>query len=308
MNYEAKKKKFVNFLALIGTVALLNKSFKSFIWIKKYFFTIEKNFLKEYGNGWILITGASEGLGKSYAKELYKNGYNIIIVSRNELKIKSTIEEIKYETENNMTGFTNKIEYFQFDFGENFTKESKELLEKKLKYYEINILINNVGTAYLNYLEQLTDEEIQKIININIVNTTFLNKIIINQMKKRRKKSLVVFVGSDLVNFNPPFLQVYNSSKSYLKGLSESLEKENENIIDFTYLAPGPIETNLNPRKHFFKVKADDYAQKSIKQFGNYNFSYGHFFHAIKNAIFNQNLVKYYITNKLLKQEFKPKK
>jgi len=308
MNYEIENKKFLNFLALIGTITLFSKSFKSFIWIKKYFFTVKKNFLKEYGDGWILITGASEGLGKSYAKELFKNGYNIVIVSRNELKIKSTIEEIENENENNMNGFTNKIEYFQYDFSENFSKENKDLLIKKLKNYDINILINNVGTVNLNYLNQLTDDEIKRMININIVNTTFLTKLIIDQMKKRRKKSLIVFVGSDLVNFNPPYLQIYNSTKCYLRGLSESLEKENENIIDFTYLAPGPIETNLNPRNHFFKVKADDYAKKSIKQFGNYNFSYGHYIHAIKNAIFNQNLLKYYVTNKILKQEFKPKK
>jgi short-subunit dehydrogenase len=312
MNFEFKHKKVINCLALIGGLACLIKANNISAWLKQYFFTYEKNLLREYGSGYTVITGATDGLGKSYAKEFYKKGFNLILISRNEEKLKSTIIEFKSlnlnsNNNNNISNNQSKIEYITYDFSEDYTSEKLNFLRNKLDKFEVNILINNVGTANLNYFEKISDCETQKIINTNLNSANFLTKILIDQMKQRQNKSLVVFIGSDLVNFQPPFLQLYNATKSFLFSLSESLRKENKGKIDFTYIAPGQLQTKINPRKSFLKIDTDSYAKESIKQFGQYAFSHGHYLHAVKNAVFMNKFVYYFYTEKSLKDEFTPK-
>jgi len=304
MNYEKKYFNgfFINTLAFIGSFYSLNKSLKGAYSIKKYFFSIKKDLIREYGYGWTVITGGTDGLGKSYAKEMYKKGCNIILISRDTQKLIKTKEELTKNVLNN----NNKIEYITFDFDEDYSQVKIDFLRQSLEIFDINILINNVGTATINHFEKLSNNDIKKTINLNIFSATFLTQIILEKMKKRENKSLVVFVGTDLVFYNPPYLQIYSATKSYLENLSKCLEKEFKNI-EFTYIAPGPIETNLNPRKNFFKVKSDDFAKSSIEHFGTYSFSYGHYIHGIKNAIFRNKIINYLYTEKDMKEEFKPK-
>lgn len=55
-----------------------------------------KNFIKRYGPGsWAFVTGASDGIGKVFCKELAKMGFNIVLVARNKKKLEEAAEDIK---------------------------------------------------------------------------------------------------------------------------------------------------------------------------------------------------------------------
>lgn len=293
-------------LTIVGGLFLFKKSLNATFLIKKYFLTRRKNFHKAYGKGWTLITGGSEGLGKSYAKEFYKRGHNVLIISRSEEKLKYTKSEIENSYTSYNNHFNNKVEYLVYDFSKEYSAENISSLNEQLKEYEFNILINNVGTVSLDHIDKISDENIKNIININLMSNLILTKYIMQKMKNRKDKSLIVSIGSDLIHFNPPFLQIYNATKSFMHSLSKSLEKETDKI-DYTHILPGPLETSLNPRKIMFKVEADDYANSSINHFGNYSESYGHYKHLIKNLILGNPFVFYLYTENSLKKEFKPK-
>lgn len=297
---QSKLTNFTKFLTVIGSLIIIKKTINLTFWIKKYLLFKEKNFIKDYGNGWTLITGASNGLGKSYAKKFYSRGNNLLLIARNEDDLKSTIEESR---KNNAQ--KNHIEYIVYDFSEDYTQENLEYLQNNLEKYEINILINNIGKANLNYFDKFSDEEIYDSVNLNVFSSIFLTKIVLKKMKKRRLRSLIVFIGSDLIEYSPPFLQIYTACKNFNFSFAKSLPKET-NKVDFTYVNPGPLQTNSNKRESFFKINSDEFAEKSINHFGEYENTYGHYLFALKNLIFGNDLVRKLYTDKSMKKEFNP--
>ena len=61
----------------------------------------KKNFIKRYGEGsWVLVTGASDGIGKEFCLEFARQGFNIVIVGRNIEKCQQVKEEIFLQNSN----------------------------------------------------------------------------------------------------------------------------------------------------------------------------------------------------------------
>lgn len=288
---------FYDAFALIGFIYTFKKTFNFSKLIKMYFLTKPKNFNSEYGsNCWVLITGSSQGIGKSFAKAFARENCNLILTSRNPATLQIVKDEIK------SINPKVKVEYFLFDFSkinENYINELETILDK----YEINIFINNVGISKFGNIESLSNENIMSMINTNLVSSTILSKILINKMKKRKNKSLIVTSGSDLTLYKPPYTQVYSGTKDYLKTFMSCVSQENENI-DFTYLNIGPVYTPTNYKKIPFKMDSDEYVSKAMTQIGNYETSHGHYLHALKYKIFGSNLMMSLYTRNNLKEEF----
>jgi len=87
----------MNLFALLGTTVFLYYLLKlaDFVW---FYFLRPSGGYKKYQRGpqsYAVITGATGGIGKSLAKNLYRKGFNVIIHGRNEKKLQATVEEIK---------------------------------------------------------------------------------------------------------------------------------------------------------------------------------------------------------------------
>uniref|UniRef100_A0A1B0G2J0 Uncharacterized protein n=1 Tax=Glossina morsitans morsitans TaxID=37546 RepID=A0A1B0G2J0_GLOMM len=93
---------FVYVIGLLVTVSYLYASFKSLISILKavlepYFQPeLPQNLIDKFGK-WAVITGATDGIGKEYAKELAKQGLNVVLISRTEEKLVAVTAEIGNE-------------------------------------------------------------------------------------------------------------------------------------------------------------------------------------------------------------------
>jgi short-subunit dehydrogenase len=281
---------------LFLSIFLLYKSIKMISLFKQYFLTKPKNFPVVYGKKWVMITGSSQGIGLSFAKKFASLNFNILVTGRNESNLKLVQSEL-YKINSNCI-----VEYLISDHSKS---EFPEELKSKLSKYEIAILVNNVGVFHSNYFHKMPIKDVQEIINTNILNTSLLTHVILEKMMKRQQKSLIVCCGSDLSLYNPPYSQVYNASKSYLKTLMLSLAKENEKV-DFTYLEIGPVYTPNRMNKIPFKINSDDFVDKSMSQIGNYNYSHGHYLHALKYLIFGNNLIYNLYTKKNFEKEFRP--
>uniref|UniRef100_A0AC34R990 Uncharacterized protein n=1 Tax=Panagrolaimus sp. JU765 TaxID=591449 RepID=A0AC34R990_9BILA len=94
------------------------------------------------GTNWAIITGSTDGIGKVYALELAKQGFDIILISRT----KSRLEATKNEIIENYPKI--KVEMIVFDFCQDDVKVYNSQLFDKLKKFDIGILVNNVGMAY----------------------------------------------------------------------------------------------------------------------------------------------------------------
>ena len=133
----------MNFFALLGTTVFLYYllKFADFIW---FYFLRPSGGCKKYRRGpqsYAVITGPTDGIGKSLAKNLYRKGFNVIIHGRNEKKPKATAEEIKALREDGT------VESFIADA----ISASVDYASVVKQFDDLNItlLINNVGGTYL---------------------------------------------------------------------------------------------------------------------------------------------------------------
>ena len=229
------------------------------------------DFKKKYGDGYVIITGGSSGIGFSFAKQFIKLNFKILLISSNQQKL------IKAKQELEKINSTQKVQILAFNLNQPFDDKTIEEFDKKiteiLSGEEISILINNAGVITRKYLCDVSDEQIRSMIYVNSISVTFLTKIILQKMLKRKSNSLIVGSGSIMGQLRFPTRSVYASTKSYLEGLYESLQREYGDKVDFTYLEIGAVKTELNTLNMKFKIDCDVFCEKSMKMLGRYNFT-----------------------------------
>ncbi|XP_073479825.1 17-beta-hydroxysteroid dehydrogenase type 3-like [Aquarana catesbeiana] len=108
--------------------------------------------LRKYG-GWAVVTGATDGIGKSYAKELAKMGFNVVLISRTLEKLQNVAAEIEKQS-------GRKAKIIQADFTGG--AEIYPNIEEGLKDLDIGILVNNVGMAHKEPSEFISSDDIGK--------------------------------------------------------------------------------------------------------------------------------------------------
>ncbi len=180
-----------------------------------------------------IITGATSGIGYEMAKILAKKKHNLIIVSRNENKLKEI--KNKFESEFNI-----KIEYLSIDLS---IPDAAQKVYKHTRMYDIEILINNSGFA--NYGEhcKIDLQENYRLLQLNIIALTELCALYAKDMKDKRK-GMILNIASTAAYQPTPYFAAYGASKSYVLNFSEALAKELEDDnVSVTCLSPGATDT-----------------------------------------------------------------
>ena len=193
-----------------------------------------------------LVTGASSGIGEEIAKELAKRGYDIILVARNEEKLKDVASKIKTNTRIITMDLSNK--------------ENCEKLYEETKNEDIDILINNAGFGvHGKFYDTDLDKEVQ-MIETNITAVHILMKLYLKDMIKK-DRGHILNVAS-MAAFGPgPLMSSYYASKAYVYRLSQGVKTElrkNNSKVKISVLCPGPVRTNFN------KVAGVDFAAPSL--------------------------------------------
>lgn len=111
------------------------------------------------------MTGATDGIGKAYAFELARRGFNVFIVSRTQSKLDDTKKEILEKYPNI------EVRTAAYDFTNAAPSGYKDLLAQ-LNQVEVGVLVNNVGLSY-EYPDVLhkVDGGIERLANITTINT-----------------------------------------------------------------------------------------------------------------------------------------
>lgn len=179
-----------------------------------------------------LITGASSGIGKEIAKELNKEGYDLVLVSRDKEKLEQAKKEINENAE---------IIALDLSDPENCKKLHEEARE-------IELLINNAGFGtFGEFIDTNLDKELS-LINTNITAVHILTKLYLKDMQKRGKGQ-ILNVASIAGYLPGPLMATYYASKSYVVRLTQSIRaelKKKKSKIKISLLNPGPVNTNFN--------------------------------------------------------------
>lgn len=187
----------------------------------------------------VVITGASNGIGEGIVRYLSKYDYNIVLnynTSKDKaLKIQNEIFE----------KFGRQIEIFKADISKR--KEVKELVEFCIeKFKRIDVLINNAGISQIKPFTDITDEDWNNIIQVNLTSAFYTSQECLRYMIKE-KNGCIINISSIWGKTGASCEVHYSVSKAGLDGLTKSLAKElGPSNIRVNGIAPGIIDTRMN--------------------------------------------------------------
>lgn len=184
-----------------------------------------------------LITGAARGIGKEVAKKFAKNGYDVVI---NYVSSKTDTEKLKKEFED----LGVKVLLVKADVSNQ--EEAEDLVNQTINTFgKIDVLVNNAGITKDNLLMRMSEEDFEKVININLKGTFLVTKYAIKYMMKKRRGSIVNLASVVGVAGNAGQCN-YAASKAGIIGFTKSIAKELAGRnIRANAVAPGFIKTDM---------------------------------------------------------------
>jgi 3-oxoacyl-[acyl-carrier protein] reductase len=188
----------------------------------------------------IIITGASRGIGKGIATILAQNGADIAFTySQSVVSANNLVKEI--------TSFGVKCKAYKSNAA-NFN-ESQSLIEQILKDFEsFDVLINNAGITKDNLLMRMSEEDFDKVIDVNLKSVFNMTKAVQRTMLKQRKGSIINMSSVVGVKGNAGQSN-YAASKAGIIGFSKSIALElGSRNIRSNVIAPGFIETEMTAK------------------------------------------------------------
>ena len=186
----------------------------------------------------VVITGATGGIGAAIAKQLSMQGAELLLVARNVENLKALQHQLNIET-------GKEHNYLSADIT---TKQGKIDLITKASILGANMLINSAGVSDFSRFEDMTEQAMQRAININLMAPMMLTQLFLAQGRENTStEKYVVNVGSALGSIGFPCYSSYCASKFGLRGFTESIQRELANSEDQVfYFAPRATATTIN--------------------------------------------------------------
>ncbi|UOB17531.1 3-oxoacyl-[acyl-carrier-protein] reductase [Abyssalbus ytuae] len=184
-----------------------------------------------------IITGASRGIGKGIAKVFAEHGANIAFT------YSSSVDAAK-ELEKELNALGIKAKGYQSNAAD-FT-QAQELADEVVKEFgSIDVLINNAGITKDNLLMRISEEDFDKVIEVNLKSVFNMTKAVQRTMLKQRKGSIINM--SSVVGIKGNAGQSnYAASKAGIIGFTKSIALElGSRNIRSNVIAPGFIETEM---------------------------------------------------------------
>lgn len=184
-----------------------------------------------------LITGASSGIGKTFAYELAKKGLNIVLTARSEEKLAEISKDL-------IAKYGVKVSFITSDLSElsGSTKIYEELQKQHIK---IDLLINNAGIGkWSNFLEENIDVY-EKMLNLNIQSVVKLTHLLLPDMLKAKNGGIINISSTGALQ-PCPYIAVYCASKAFVLSFSEAIHGEySQKGIKITAICPGNTKTEF---------------------------------------------------------------
>ena len=196
--------------------------------------------MKLLENKTVLITGASRGIGKGIATVFAEHGANVVFTYSSSLDAANALEIELQALGVQAKGYQSNAADFE---------QAQELVENVLADFStIDVLINNAGITKDNLLMRISEEDFDKVIEVNLKSVFNLTKAVQRTMLKQRYGSIINM--SSVVGLKGNAGQSnYAASKAGIIGFSKSVALElGSRNIRCNVIAPGFIETEMTAK------------------------------------------------------------
>jgi short-subunit dehydrogenase len=221
-----------------------------------------KSLTSRYG-GWAIVTGATSGIGRSFAEQLARSGMNLVLVARTEAALQQTAKELQSQ-------YSIQTRVLALDLTNSIARETLDLETLDL---DVGLLINNAAVEQRGSFVRHTTDELRDVIEVNVTAPTELGQRFGRRFVKRGKGG-VIFVSGRIGYQAVP----YAATKAHQVSLAEALYYELRPYgVDVLGLSPGltttPMVGRLEQAIRFsrvgmFQLRPDYVAKVGLKQLG----------------------------------------
>lgn len=186
----------------------------------------------------IIVTGASRGIGAAIVKMLAKEDYNIVLNYNKS-------EEIAKKIQEEFTKQGKNVEIFKADVSKR--EEVKKLIEFTInKFKKIDVLINNAGISQTRLFTDITDEDWNNMLNVNLNSVFYMTQEVLPYMI-HEKEGCIINISSIWGITGAACETHYSVAKAGVDAMTKSLAKElGPSNIRVNSIAPGIIDTDMN--------------------------------------------------------------
>lgn len=183
-----------------------------------------------------VITGGGSGIGFGIAEKFIEKGIQTVLVARDEEKLKNACAKLGPS-----------CHYKTCDLSD--LKTIPILVQNiLLEYGRIDVLVNNAGINMKKDFTEVTDEEFQKILTVNVCSVFALSREVVKEMI-RRKSGSIINISSMAAQYGLPRVIAYSASKSAIEGMTRAMASElSPHAIRINCIAPGFIETAMTAK------------------------------------------------------------
>ena len=184
-----------------------------------------------------VVTGGTRGIGFATVKKFLENEAKVVLLGSKQETVEKAIKELKQ--------INSSYEVIGF-YPDLSSKEEMDEVFKKVKeiYGHIDILINNAGISSKTKIEDYSEEEYDKITNLNIKSVFNCSKQIIPYLKET--KGVILNTSSMVSIYGQPSGVMYPTTKFAVNGITKSLARElAPQGIRVNAVAPGIINTDM---------------------------------------------------------------
>ena len=201
-----------------------------------------------------LVTGGSKGLGLAMARGFAEAGADLVICSRHADELAAAEVEIT-------KGTGTKVKSFVTDMTNR--DEVNQLAQSALKAMgRVDILVNNAGSNVPQMIDEITDDQWDRIIELNLNSCMALSRALIPQMKER-KWGRIIHISSVMGLASKAGRSCYSATKAALIGMARAMALDlGPHGITCNCIAPGPFLTDL-PKSVLSQAEQDTFAQRT---------------------------------------------
>lgn len=191
-----------------------------------------------YGKGaYVLITGASDGIGEQLAYSFARCGFNLVLIGRNSEKL-DRVKAVCVVTHCvHVLAIVQDLNTWDAAVYARIAAQVEDL--------DLAIVVNNAGTLIRGAFAAQSEAEVMSQVTVNVVAHTLLTRAVLPKLLSRGRKGLIINLSSFAARIPVGYLAIYCATKAYIRAFSLALAEELKGRVDVFAACPGAVRTKM---------------------------------------------------------------